>query len=555
MSSSIPLLPRGLNPFFIRLLKPIPTVSPFPHSADLFRKSSPPHFRGPFLRTDEERARFAGSSGILHSTPAAVAVPLDAADVEALVRWAAATGTPLVARGAGTGMPGGNVGAGVAVDLRSHLAGIGPIDPAERRVRVQPGVTLAALNAACAPHGLHFPVDPSSGKRCTLGGMLANNSAGAHSVRYGATRAWVHSLELVLADGSFATVARGQPAEHPGLARIVDALRSELGSQRERIEAEWPRVRKNSSGYALREFLRSGDAVDLLVGSEGTLALIVGAELRLAPTPADRGLALLEFTDLETAGAAVERVLEWEPAACELLDRTFLDLVRSARADSAYPLRPGLEAVLLVEWETDSPAATRAVLSGMRDSLASLATRITVADDPERQARLWRLRHAASPLIAARTDGRVSMQFIEDGVVPIPRLPDYIRALRRILGEHGMPAVIFGHAGDGNLHVNPLVDVSAPEWRETVETILYRIAGEVAALGGTLAGEHGDGRLRAPLLETIWGAEMVARFRRVKDLFDPRGILNPGVILPLPGQRPLDVLRDFSIPAVVDIPH
>ncbi|MDQ3605828.1 MAG: FAD-binding oxidoreductase, partial [Gemmatimonadota bacterium] len=138
------------------------------------------------------------------------------------------------------------------------------------------------------------------------------------------------------------------------------------------------------------------------------------------------------------------------------------------------------------------------------------------------------------------------MQFIEDGVVPVERLPEYVAVLRRVLGAHGVPAVIFGHAGDGNLHVNPLVDVTAPGWRETIERILYEIAGEVARLGGTLAGEHGDGRLRAPLLETVWGADMVALFREVKEAFDPAGILNPGVILPLAGQRPLDAIRDFA---------
>jgi FAD/FMN-containing dehydrogenase len=312
--------------------------------------------------------------------------------------------------------------------------------------------------------------------------------------------------------------------------------------ERERILEAWPRVRKNSSGYALREYLLSGDAVDLLVGSEGTLALLVGAELRLAPLPAARGVALLEFTALEAVGAAVDAILPQRPSTCEMLDRTFIELVREAGRDAGYPLRPGLQAILLVEVEGDGRAEVEEGLDRIRQAVRAHASRASLALDPEAQERFWQVRHAASPLIAERADGRVSMQFIEDGVVPVDRLADYVSLLRRVLDRHRLPAVIFGHAGDGNLHVNPLVDVSDPGWRATLEQVLQEIAEGVAALGGTLAGEHGDGRLRAPLLETVWGAEMVARFRLVKAAFDPLGILNPGVILPLPGQRPFDAL-------------
>ncbi|HEX5727774.1 MAG TPA: FAD-linked oxidase C-terminal domain-containing protein, partial [Longimicrobiaceae bacterium] len=446
-------------------------------------------------------------------------------------------------RAAGTGMPGGNVGPGVAVDLRTHFRAPPAVDPAARTARVEPGVTLHALNAAAAPHGLHFPVDPSSGEVCTFGGMIANNSGGAHTVLHGATRAWVRALDVVLADGTRVEARRGIPAGHPRLRELLSRVDAVVEPRRAEVLAGWPRVRKNSSGYALKEYLESGDAVDLLVGSEGTLALVVGAEVALAPLPAARGLALLEFTDLERAGAAVERVLALRPATCEIVDRTFIDLVRAGGEDPGYPLRPGLEAILFVEMEGGSAEEVAARLEEVRDRMAGVADHVSLATDPERQARYWHARHAASPLIARLAGGRVSMQFIEDGVVPVERLADYIRLLRRVLAAHGLPAVIFGHAGDGNLHVNPLVDVSRPGWRAEAEAVALEVAEGVAALGGTLAGEHGDGRLRAPLLETVWGPELVACFRAVKEAFDPAGILNPGVILPLPGQRPLDAAR------------
>ncbi|MBV9775334.1 MAG: FAD-binding oxidoreductase [Gemmatimonadetes bacterium] len=510
--------------------------------------TDPNGFRGRFLREAAARTPFGAASGILRLLPDAVAVPEDADDVAALVRWAAETRTPLVPRGAGTGMPGGNVGGGVSVDLVSGFRGV-EVDAAARRARIQPGITLAELNAAAAPHGLRFPVDPSSGARATLGGLIANNSAGSHSVRYGATRAWVESLELVLADGTRTATERGRAPEEPRLRAIVDRVRREILPHRARIEAKWPRVRKNSSGYAIREFLRSGDTVDLLVGSEGTLALVTGAVVRLDPVPAAHGLAVLEFTELERAGEAVQTVLRHDPSTCEILDRTFLDLVRDGGEDPGYPLRPGLEAILLVEMERDSVAEVEAALAGLRAAVEGLADRVVVSSDPAEQERLWHVRHAASPLIAAMAKGRVSMQFIEDGVVPVPRLPDYIRALRASLAGHGLQAVIFGHAGDGHLHVNPLVDVSAPGWQKRIEEMVYEIAEVVARLGGTMAGEHGDGRLRAPVLETVWGRETVGLFRRVKEAFDPAGILNPGVILPLPGQRPLDAIGPYPLPA------
>lgn len=502
-------------------------------------------FHGPFLLDPTDRARYAEASGILASLPRAAALPLDAADVAALVRWAAATASPLVPRGAGTGMPGGNVGGGVAVDLVTSFRSHGPVDRALRRVSVEPGLTLAELNRECEPAGLHFPPDPSSAQRATLGGILANNSAGSHSVKYGATRRWVHALDVVLADGSPARVERGAPPRDAAIGALAERIDALLQPRRAEIEARWPEVRKNASGYALREYLTSGDLVDLLVGSEGTLALVVGAELELAPIVPARGLALLEFTSLAAAGEAIQAILPLGPATCEILDRTFLELVRKAGADAEYPLREGLEAILLVEMEGSDEGEVDAGLRRVTEAVRGRADRVALALDPDEQHRFWAVRHAASPIIAAQAGGRVSMQFIEDCVVPVDRLPDFIRALREILDRHHLPAVIFGHAGDGNLHVNPLVDVHQPGWRDFLERILGEVAALVARLGGTLTGEHGDGRLRAPLLQTIWGSEMVGLFQAVKEIFDPTGILNPGVILPLPGQRPLDAVRGY----------
>lgn len=503
----------------------------------------PEAFRGAFRTEEAQRTAFSEHSGILRSLPAAVAVPEDADDVRELVRWAGEHRLPLVPRGAGTGMPGGNVGPGIAVDLASSFRRVGEVDVAGRRVDVQPGATLAEVNAAASRHGLHFPVDPSSGARATMGGLVANNSGGSHTVRYGSTRHWVESVRMVWDDGRVSSLHRGEPPadEHDvvRLARVDEAI----ARHRAEIERRWPRLRKNASGYGVREYVDSGDTVDLLVGSEGTLGLVVGATVRLSPVKARHGLALLEFTDLEAAGAAVQRIVQLNPATCEIIDRTFIDLVRSAEEDPGYPLREGLEAILFVGVEEDSADDVNRALEAVRAAASGMADSVTLATDAAQQERFWHVRHAASPLIARMAGERISMQFIEDGVVPVERLPDYIRLLRSVLARRGLPAVIFGHAGDGNLHVNPLVDVTRAGWREEAEAIVYEVAEGVAALGGTMTGEHGDGRLRAPVLETIWGPELVQLFREIKDIFDPRGILNPGVILPLSGQRPLDAIK------------
>jgi FAD/FMN-containing dehydrogenase len=516
---------------------------PFATAGASLPDGPPPAFRGEFCVEEARRTELSEHSGILRAVPAAVAVPVDADDVSALLRWAWDHRVPVVPRGAGTGMPGGNVGPGVVVDLVTHFRRVGAVDAERRTVEVQPGATLAEVNAAVTRHGLHFPVDPSSAERGTMGGLIANNSGGAHTVRHGSTRRWVQSVEVAWDDGTRSTLTRGVPADDEHARVRLAGVDEAIGPHRDGIERAWPRVRKNASGYALREYLQTGDAVDLLVGSEGTLGLVVGATVRLEPVAAHRGLALVEFTDLEAAGAAVLRILELGPATCEMIDRTFIDLVRDSGEDPGYPLGEGLEAILFVEMEGESVDAVADALERVRAEMAGVAHRVSLAVDPHQQERFWHVRHAASPLIARMAGGRVSMQFIEDGVVPVDRLPDYIRLLRGVLQRHALPAVIFGHAGDGNLHVNPLVDVAKPGWRDEAEAIVYEVAAGVARLGGTMSGEHGDGRLRAPLLETIWGAEIVSLFRAVKGVFDPRGILNPGVILPLPGQRPLDAIK------------
>lgn len=511
---------------------------------------TPPGFRGIYRDDTDALGVYAEAAGIARVLPRAVAVPADSDDVVTLAAWAQVSHTPLIPRGAGSSMAGGAIGDGVVVDL-SQMTHIGPVDPETRRLWVGPGAARDAVNAAAEGHGLWFPVDPSSGAWATIGGMVATNAAGPHSMKHGAMRHWVTALDCVFDDGSRATIRRG--AELPTQAKSVAAIRRFSTNAMSTIfttamaepvaKIRHAGVRKESSGYALVDFARTGDLVDLFVGSEGTLALIVGVELQLAVLPAGRTAVCAGFSTLEAAVSAAGRAVGLGAATCELLDRTFLELVR-AKNPALYS-GPEVEAMLLLDAEAGSQAEADALAESIVTAFrASGAMDLTQARTRESIAALWQIRHAASPILAAMaSEAGVSMQFIEDGAVPPAALPEYVRGIRSILEHHGMPGVIFGHAGDANVHVNPLVDITQAGWRERVAAVLDEVVTLTSVLGGTLAGEHGDGRLRTPFMERVWANDAIVLFDLVKRCFDPRGILNPGVKVAVPGQKPITDIK------------
>ncbi len=473
------------------------------------------------------------ASGPFELRPELVAIPTSARDVAALVRWAGSTGRSLTGRGAGTGMPGGNVTRHVLVDLRTHFRRVVALDEAARTITVQPGVTVAEVERTAALHGLTFPVRPSSAERCVVGGVVANNAAGPAALKYGSARQWVEAADVVLADGRPVRLTRESGARDP-LAGAVEALGT--GGD------EWPGVRKNSSGYALDAVARSGRGLDLLVGSEGTLALVTEVTLALTPVAEARATAVVAARDIAelTGWAATARDLG--ATACEFLGRRLLELAGLAVDAELASLVAGAEALVLVELEGDA-ATVSAMLNELKAIADSEGSAYRTASSAAEADRLWSLRRRASPAIREAADrGLVSMQFIEDSVVPPGHLGAYVQGVQAILAEQGTDAAIFGHAGDANVHVNPLVDVRASDWRERVRRILDRTVALVAHLGGTLSGEHGDGRVRAPFLARIWGERRARAFAEVKRRLDPQGVLNPGVVVALPGQDPLDGL-------------
>ncbi len=492
----------------------------------------PPTIRGVFRTDERARAAYAEGAGIYRILPTAVCLPADRQDLVSLVGWAAAHRVPLVPRGAGSAMGGGNVGEGVIVDL-TGLPRLLEIRPAERTAVTSANITLAELNTAADAHRLRLPPDPSSGRFATLGGMVSTNASGARTVRYGSVRRWVQAIELVTAGGEVLDLRRGGDGSVNRSAETVRRVEADVApavaAAHGLIAAGFPRTRKNSSGYALEDWIASGDLLDLVVGAEGTLGFVTRIEWRLDPQPAHRAGLRIELRSLDNLVKVVASLLACDPSAVELLDRTFLELV--SHTDIGEGLAR-IEAILLVEIERDDPQALRQAVAQAADTVRPWAAAVDTALTVESAARLWELRHAASPILAGLPEDRRSLQVIEDACVPIDRMGDYIRIVRRVTSARDIAAVIFGHAGDGHVHVNLLPKVGRAGWEQGVAGVLAEVSDAVLRLGGTPSGEHGDGRLRAGLLQRTYGDEIVGLFRRVKLAFDPLGILAPGVILP-----------------------
>jgi FAD/FMN-containing dehydrogenase len=504
----------------------------------------PPDLRGIYRTDTRARAAYAEGAGIYRILPEAISLPADARDLTQLVRWAAEHRVALVPRGAGSAMGGGNVGEGVVVDLTRMSDRRLDVDPTARRAVTSAGVTLGELSAAAARHGLRLPPDPSSGRWATVGGMVSTNAAGARSVRYGSVRPWVEGLSLITAAGEAVTLRRGDTAPVYGgtgaLARfqrdVAPRIQAASG-----LAARFPKTRKNSSGYALDAYLASGDVLDLIIGAEGTLGIVSEIEWRLDHIPPFRAGLRVHLASLDRLSDVVNALNRCEPSALELLDRTFLDLIGAGTwggvSGGFVP-----EAILLVEFERSDPEALRQVLAGASEAIQHWTTSIETAYSPPEAERLWAIRHAASPILAGLPEDRRSLQVIEDACVPVDRMGEYIATVRRLAAKRGLSVVMFGHAGDGHIHVNLLPELARSGWEAAVAGLLEEVTDAVIHLGGTPSGEHGDGRLRAGSLERVYGAQIMDLFRRVKLAFDPLGILNPGIILPS-GEPPISRLK------------
>ncbi len=510
--------------------------------------------RGEVLFDAASRGRYATDASIYQVDPVGVVVPVDEADVAAVIDLAAEMRVPVLARGAGTSQCGQTVGEAIVVDGTRHLNRITGFDADARTVEVQPGVVLDDLNAFLRPHGLWFPVDVSTSAQATIGGMAGNNSCGSRSIAYGNMVHNVRAIDAILADGTWerfgpfgADAARPLGSGRSG--RLVAGLFEIAERERDEIARVWPKVLRRVGGYNLdvfapqseRPYTRDGSVnlAHLLVGSEGTLAFFRRLQLELAPLPRHRVLAVVNFADFHRAMDSAQHIVRLGPTAVELVDRTMVEL---ARENPAF--RPVIEtalvdaagappqALLLVEFAGEAHAPLVERLDRLVELMADLGLPGSVVRMPEPAAQkaLWEVRKAGlNIMMSLRGDGK-PVSFIEDCAVPLEHLADYTARLTEVFERHGTRGTWYAHASVGTLHVRPILDM-----RRGDAAKMRRIAEAAAAMvreyKGAFSGEHGDGLVRSEWVAWQYGARLVRAFEEVKALFDPRGILNPGKIV------------------------
>jgi FAD/FMN-containing dehydrogenase/Fe-S oxidoreductase len=503
------------------------------------------------LLTDATTRYLYGTDASYHLIiPRAVARPRHVDDLVAITTCLSAVNADrepsdrigLIMRSAGTSLVGGCIGRGLVVDVTKYFKRVLDLDVTRRRATVQPGVTYDEFNRFLAPHRLMFAPNPASGAACELGGMWANNASGTRHVKYGPTRDWVRSISAVSAEGEvFRTgpikASRHWPPRGEGVApvRWVRELWPLVRDHQAEIREFTPRVSKNASGYAL-DRLWDGehfDVTQLLVGSEGTLACFAAAELQLAEIVPHRAVALLLFESWESAGAGVSEVLPLAPVAVEMVDRHLLDLARPRSAIVRELVPSQTETALIVEFEDHVEAAVRERIEACKRRVIGqrrLAFGHRVAYAGADQERLWAVRKSAA-MIGHLTDGRRKpVPFIEDCAVRPENLPAYIRAISAVFDRHGVHVAYWGHAGNGNMHVRPALDLTSPDDLRRMDEIMDEVFAIVDRFGGSYTAEHGDGYTHAHKLARKFGG-LYPLFKRTKAICDPLGYLNPDKII------------------------
>lgn len=478
------------------------------------------------------RAMYSTDASLYRIEPLAVVRPREAAEVAAVLDLARNHAVPITARGAGTSVAGNAVGRGVVLDFSRHLNRVLEVDPWTRTALVQPGTIHASLQAEAARHGLRFGPDPSTHTRCTVGGMIGNNACGSRSLAYGRTSDNVAGLRMLTAAGD--TIVTGYDARG---AATVEAPETLLIGLRRTIDAdlavartEFARFGRQVSGYAVEHLLPERfDLGKALIGSEGTLGILTEARVRLVPVEAHTVVVVLGFDDIVAAGTAAPAVVAHGPTACEGLDTRLLDVLRRRRVKSSIPALPDGAAWLFVEFSGEDHAEVLNRAQAL--ARADIGASAQVVVDTDVQAHLWRIREDGAGLAGRSPADRPSWPGWEDAAVPPDRLGAYLSAFDELVGSYGMTSAPFGHFGEGCMHVRLDVPLDRPDGLKVMRSFLVDAAQLVGSFGGSLSGEHGDGRARSQLLPHMYSPAALSLFAAVKAQFDPTNLLNPGVLV------------------------
>jgi len=493
------------------------------------------------------RILYSTDASIYQMMPVGVVYPRDVDEVSAAVEITRNHGVPILPRGGGSSLCGNAIGHALILDLSRYMDKIIEIDEENQKVRTQPGITLGGLNQALAPHQLMYGPDPASGDRATMGGILANNSTGAHSIVYGMTHDHVLSTEVILSDGSRVAFSQfdGQwdkPGAHRGLERtIYTSIGTILQKYSYEISARYPKTFRHVAGYNLHALINQAqpNLAQLMVGSEGTLGVITEATLNLVPIPKLKRLAMVHFGDQRQAMEAVPTILESKPTAIEVLDKMLLDLTRDKveyqRLLSFVEGDPAM--VLLVEYSGDTEAELDSGIGHLKKKLKGLRHQgpVVIVSDPDEQAKVWHVRKLGLGILMSVRGDAKPIPFIEDAAVPVEHLADYITKIYAYAREAGVEQVaMYAHASAGCLHVRPLVNLKKSDGVRQLRQIAEKSVELVMRYGGTISGEHGEGIARGEFSEVYFGPELTKAFKEIKIAFDPNNHLNPGKMVNVP---------------------
>ena len=502
--------------------------------------------RGVVLFDRADRGRYATDASIYQVEPIGVIVPAEIGDVAAALAIAREEGVPILPRGGGTSQCGQTVNRALVIDCSKHLRRILHIDPAARTALVEPGVVLGHLNATLREHGLFFPVDPSTHARCTIGGMAGNNSCGSKSIRYGLMADNVRAIDAILADGTqhkFGLLPDNIGADVPtGIADLIQRLRTLGASEAEEIAARFPSQLRRVGGYNIdvltpvARLAGQENLARLLVGSEGTLAFSAAIELTLHPIKPRKLLGICQFPTFRHAMQAAQHIVELDPEAVELVDRTMIDLGRGIpiyRATIDRMLIGEPDSLLIVEFHGDDDAPLLAKLDQLDELMSDLGHpgAVVRASDASFQADIAAVREAGlNIMMSMKGDGK-PVSFIEDCAVDLEDLADYTERLNDVFARHDTKGTWYAHASVGCLHVRPVLNMKDPHDVATMRAVAEECFALVREYKGSHSGEHGDGLVRSEFHETMFGPRIVRAFETVKDAFDPNNMLNPGRVV------------------------
>lgn len=493
-----------------------------------------------------DRMLYATDASLYQVEPMAVVIPTSLDDAVRAARFCADRGLPMLPRGGGTSLAGQCTNEAVVIDFSPHCRALLEVDPDGRRCRVEPGITVDDLNDLLKPHRLFFAPDPATSKQANVGGCIGNNAAGSRSIIYGRTAENLLGVDICTAEGARLRLDRGAAARDGRVGTLTTRVIEVVRRNEPLIRDRFPKTIRRNAGYALDMILAQLDAdagdlsninlAHLLCGSEGTLGVTLGAELALHPLPVARGLAVVGFETLDAAIDAVVPILALKPSAVELLDDLVVSLAAANNEYRRYvELLPTVdgkspEAVLYVEFTAHrDPAELEHGFAALMNLVGPART--ACHTDAAAMLAAWKLRKAGEPLLHGIPGRRKPITFVEDNAVPPENLAEFVRRFRTIVERHGTRAAFWAHASVGVLHVRPLLDIADLDDRRRMQEIAIEVADLARSLGGVMSGEHGDGRIRGPLLERYFGPELMRAFREIKSIFDPRNLLNPGNIV------------------------